>query len=124
MFRALAITAALLTAFAGPAVAKPAMPSCNSPSDAHIAHCLSVAQHSADAGHGADDLRAAYHLPATGGAGQTIAIVDAYDNPNAESDLAAYRSRYDLPPCTTANGCFRKINQHGQAAPLPKGDPG
>ncbi|HEX2809962.1 MAG TPA: S53 family peptidase, partial [Kineosporiaceae bacterium] len=43
----------------------------------------------------------------------TVAIVDAYDNPNAESDLGAYRTKYQLPPCTTSNGCFRKINQRG-----------
>src|SRR5215472_786426 len=32
------------------------------------------------------DLAAAYHLDTTGGAGRTVAIVDAYDDPNAESD--------------------------------------
>jgi subtilase family serine protease len=55
--------------------------------------------------------------------GQTVAIVDAYDNPNAASDLAAYRSQFGLPPCTTGNGCFRKVNQRGGAAP-PAGDVG
>src|SRR5512132_1241199 len=40
----------------------------------------------------------------TAGAGTTIAIVDAYDDPNAESDLATFSSQYGLPPCTTANG--------------------
>ena len=59
-------------------------------------------------------LRSAYGLTgATGGAGHTVAIVDAYDNPNAESDLAVYRRAYGLPACTTANGCFRKVNQNG-----------
>jgi hypothetical protein len=47
------------------------------------------------------------------GTGQTIAIVDAYDDPNAESDLAVYRSQFSLPPCTSSNGCFRKVNQTG-----------
>jgi subtilase family serine protease len=51
--------------------------------------------------------------------GQKIAIVDAFDDPNAESDLAVYRSQFGLPPCTTANGCFRKVNQDGGAAPPP-----
>jgi subtilase family serine protease len=59
------------------------------------------------------DLRAAYALPASGGAGQTVAIVDAYNDPNAESDLAVYRAAYGLPSCTTANHCFRKVNQTG-----------
>jgi N-acetylneuraminic acid mutarotase len=72
------------------------------------------------AGHGPADLQSAYNLPsATGGVGQTIAIVNAFDNPNAEADLAVYRAQYGLPPCTTANGCFRKVNQAGQPSPLP-----
>ncbi|MGW1869966.1 hypothetical protein ACWCPS_30995 [Streptomyces mauvecolor] len=64
-------------------------------------------------GYGPSDLLSAYNLPANGGAGATIAIVDAQDDPNAESDLAAYRSQYGLPACTTANGCFSKIDQNG-----------
>ena len=63
-------------------------------------------------GYGPSDLASAYNLP-SGGSGQTVAIVDAQDDPNAESDLATYRSTYGLPACTTANGCFRKINQNG-----------
>jgi subtilase family protein len=66
------------------------------------------------------DLIAAYALPSgTGGEGQRVFIVDAYDYPNAESDLAVYRAQFGLPPCTTANGCFRKVNQNGQPSPLP-----
>ncbi|MFG2358744.1 carboxypeptidase regulatory-like domain-containing protein [Streptomyces sp. NPDC048521] len=64
-------------------------------------------------GLGPQDIQSAYSLPADGGAGQTIAIVDAYDNPNAEADLAVYRAQYGLPPCTTANGCFKKVDQRG-----------
>ncbi|MEV5954707.1 S53 family peptidase [Streptomyces sp. NPDC051987] len=70
-------------------------------------------------GYGPADLRAAYDLPATGGADQTIALVDAYDDPTAEADLAVYRATYGLPPCTTDNGCFRKVNERGGTAPLP-----
>ena len=55
--------------------------------------------------------------------GQTVAIVDAYDNPNAASDLAAYRSQFGLPPCTTSSGCFTKVNQRGGTAP-PAGNAG
>ncbi|MBV8302845.1 MAG: S53 family peptidase [Acidimicrobiia bacterium] len=70
--------------------------------------------------YGPADLQSAYNLPsATAGAGQTVAIVDAYDQPNVEADLAAYRSQYGLPACTTANGCFRKINEQGASGPLP-----
>jgi subtilase family serine protease len=43
----------------------------------------------------------------------TVAIVDAYDNPTIEQDLATYSETYGLPGCTTANGCFRKVNQVG-----------
>jgi hypothetical protein len=64
-------------------------------------------------GLGPQDIQSAYSLPADGGAGQTIAIVDAYDNPNAEADLAVYRAQYGLPPCTTAGGCFKKVDQRG-----------
>src|SRR5262249_28076152 len=73
-------------------------------------------------GFGPADLASAYNLPATGGAGLTIAIVDAMDDPNAESDLATYRTQFGLPPCTTANGCFRKVNQNGATSPLPASD--
>ena len=43
----------------------------------------------------------------------TIGIVDAYDDPNIESDLASFSQQYGLPACTTANGCFKKVNQTG-----------
>jgi subtilase family serine protease len=78
---------------------------------------------SGPSGYGPADLRAAYALTSTGSASQTIAIVDAYDDGNAESDLAVYRSQYGLPPCTTANGCFRKVDQNGGTA-YPRGDGG
>jgi subtilase family serine protease len=65
-------------------------------------------------GYGPADLQSAYKLPSsTAGSGQTVAIVDAYDDPTAESDLAVYRSQYGLAACTTANGCFRKVDQNG-----------
>ena len=70
------------------------------------------------------DLQNAYKLPsATAGSGQTIAIVDAFDHPRAESDLATYRSQFGLPPCTTANGCFRKVDQRG-GTNFPRTDAG
>ena len=47
------------------------------------------------------------------GAGSTIAIVDAYDDPSAESDLGVFSAQYGLPACTRANGCFAKVNQNG-----------
>ncbi|MBW8741212.1 MAG: peptidase S8 [Gaiellaceae bacterium] len=74
-------------------------------------------------GYGPADLQGAYKLPSvTAGSGATVAIVDAYANPNVVSDLAAYRSRYGLPACGA--GCFTVVNQNGQAGPLPAGDTG
>ena len=70
-----------------------------------------------------NDIRSAYGLSGATGGG-TVAIVDAYDDPHAESDLAVYRSTFHLPACTTTNGCFRKVNQSGAAAPLPATDYG
>lgn len=66
------------------------------------------------AGYGPADLQAAYALPsATAGSAQTVAIVDAYDDPNAEKDMNVYRAHFGLPACTTANGCFKKLNESG-----------
>jgi RHS repeat-associated protein len=69
------------------------------------------------------DLWSAYSLPAWQlGYGRTVGIVDAYDDPTVESDLATYRSFYNLPPCTAANGCFRRVAQDGSTnfpAPAP-----
>lgn len=73
-------------------------------------------------GLGATDLRDAYRLPtASAGRGQTVALVDTFDDPKAEPDLAVYRAQYGLPPCTTANGCFRKVNADGGTT-LPRAD--
>ena len=70
-------------------------------------------------------IKGAYNFTTsmTAGAGLTIAIVDAYDDPTAESDLNVFSSQYGLPSCTTANGCFKKVNQTGGAS-YPKADAG
>ena len=73
-------------------------------------------------GYAPADLRAAYAVPAVSSTA-TIAIVDAYDDPPAERDLAVYRSQFHLPACTTANGCFRKVDQNGGQTP-PSADAG
>lgn len=65
-------------------------------------------------------LRSAYGLSAiaAGAAnGPTIAIVDAFEDKNAESDLAVYRSQFGLPACTTKNGCFTKVIMSGAKMP-------
>lgn len=83
-----------------------------------------LARDARPSGYGPADLRSAYHLTTSGSADRTVAIIDAYDDPTAESDLATYRSAFGLPACTTADGCFRKVNQSGQASPLPATDTG
>ena len=70
------------------------------------------------------DLLSAYSLKSPAGAGITVGIIDAQDDPNAEADLAVYRTQYGLPACTTANGCFKKVNQRGQASAYPTADEG
>jgi hypothetical protein len=66
-------------------------------------------------------LHAAYALPTEtlAGSTQTIAVVDAYNDPTAEADLAVYDSTFGLPACTSANGCFKKLDQQGKTSPLP-----
>jgi hypothetical protein len=72
------------------------------------------------------DLRSAYNLTsasASGGGGQTVAIVDAYSDPNAAKDVAKYRSYWGLPAChlgTSAGSCLRIVNEYGNASPLPR----
>jgi subtilase family serine protease len=79
---------------------------------------------SSPVGYGPGDLQAAYVLPSsTNGAGETVAIVDAYDDPTAGADLAVYRAQFHLPACTTASGCFRKVDEHG-GDDYPQPDPG
>jgi subtilase family serine protease len=74
-------------------------------------------------GYGPTSIQSAYKLTGLSGAGRTVAIVDAYNDPTAEADLAVYRTQFGLPACTTANGCFRKISQTGTTT-YPKTDGG
>ncbi len=83
------------------------------------------------AGYHPADLQSAYDLPSsTAGGGQTVAIVDAYNDPDAASDLATYRSEFGLPAvstCTISGGkvkassppCFVKVSQTGSTTSLP-----
>ena len=51
------------------------------------------------------------------GAGETIAIVDAYDDPNIQSDLNTFDSQFNLPAIT-----ITKVNESGGTI-LPSTDP-
>jgi subtilase family serine protease len=79
------------------------------------------------AGYGPSAFQSAYNLPSFSppapGTSVTIAIVDAYGYPNAEKDLGVYRAQYGLGACTTANGCFKKVNQNGGTS-YPKNNTG
>jgi hypothetical protein len=75
------------------------------------------------------DLQSAYKLPTTGGSGETVALVDAYGDSTAESDLNKYREKYKVyykgteTACTKANGCFKKVNVKGEEANYPEAGP-
>jgi len=105
---------------------------CSAPAGLGEAACLALVRDDIQAqiasssppGYSPSDLQAAYATAgSTGGAGLTVGVVDAFDLPTAESDLGTYRAQYGLPPCTTANGCFRKVNQSGGTT-LPPADAG
>ncbi|WP_439654240.1 S53 family peptidase, partial [Streptacidiphilus anmyonensis] len=75
-------------------------------------------------GYGPSQLQSAYNLAsaaASNGGGETVAVVDAYDYPSAQSDLNAYRTQFGLPAC--GSGCFTKINENGATSPLPSPAP-
>ena len=113
---------------------------CNASTTPGVMHCLGYtdkrAAHgsaaprpestgsSTSVGYTPSQLRSAYKLTATGSSSETVAIVDAYDDPNAASDLAVYRSAYGLSACTVANGCFTKESQTGSTTSLPSTDYG
>jgi hypothetical protein len=69
-------------------------------------------------GYGPSNLQSAYDLPSsTAGSGKTVAVIDAYNDPDAAADLATYRSDWGLPACGT--GCFSVFNEEGETSPLP-----
>ncbi len=69
------------------------------------------------------DLRAAYFPGETpeapAAAPQTIALVDAYNDPEAETDLRVYDREFGIEECDEANGCFEQVNQRGERGHPP-----
>lgn len=65
-------------------------------------------------------IAGAYGFARTGGAGSTIAIVDAYGDPTVTSNLQTFSSEYGIP-CT---GCFTKVNQTGRSSTYPRANSG
>jgi hypothetical protein len=56
---------------------------------------------------------------------QTVALVDAYNDPKAEADLQVYSKAFDLPAIHACggseSGCFEQVSQSGTGAlPFPK----
>ena len=98
---------------------KPGQMTCLALQRLNVQQPKSIGPHADPSGLGPADLQAAYNLAKDGGEGQTVAIVDAYDDPNAEKDLNAYRAQYGL-----GDADFTKLNQKGEASPLPQGDSG
>ncbi|MEV7978298.1 putative Ig domain-containing protein, partial [Streptomyces sp. NPDC086519] len=104
--------------------AKPGHVSCFAQRRTDIKQQLAAALAAAPSGLSPTNLHSAYNLPSTGGSGLTVAVVDAYNDPNAASDLATYRSTYGLSACTVANGCFKQVSQTGSTTSLPSNDSG
>ncbi|WP_217545446.1 putative Ig domain-containing protein [Streptomyces sp. GbtcB6] len=105
-------------------VSKPGEVNCFAQRRTDIKQQLSAALAAAPSGLSPTNLHSAYNLPSTGGSGLTVAVVDAYNDPNAASDLATYRSTYGLSACTVANGCFKQVSQTGSTTSLPTNDSG
>jgi subtilase family serine protease len=97
------------------------------PPDHYANHPIRVRPHvsASPAGLSPTQVTKAYGFSTSGTAGatRTIAIVDAYDDPTAENDLNVFSTQFGLPPCTTANGCFTKVNQTG-GKKYPRADGG
>jgi len=67
------------------------------------------------------DLHTVYSLPTKAPSAETIALIDAYNDPTAEADLNTYSEEFGLPLCTKANGCFEQVSQSsGEPLPFPK----
>ena len=76
---------------------------------------------STSSGYQPADLQSAYNLAeasAKNGSGMTVAIVDAYDDPNALQDVNIYRGNSHIPLLTSST--FQKVNGDGaQTLPPP-----
>jgi hypothetical protein len=124
----IAIIASVLF-LAASAQARDAVPVCAPASAGHArCHALIAVGHdgitlssprSPVGGFGPADLRSAYKITGVGSSPTIVAAVAAYGYDNAEADLAVYRAQFGLPACTTANGCFKKLNQRGKQGNYP-----
>jgi len=102
---ALVVALSLLALAAGPAHA-------NQPQAQPDSHATPDATAQAT-GFSPAELQAAYGLSTSpdAGVGQTIAIVDSFDDPTIAAQLAAFDAAYALPPC--AGSCFTRVDENG-----------
>ena len=112
---------------------------CPVPKVAGVAACLALVRTDAagrplvssdlPSGYGPAQFHAGYDLPTTTSAPQTIAIIDAFSEPNIVSDLATYDATFGLPKFKTCKrpsqtSCLAVLNQEGDTSPLPKANRG
>ncbi len=96
----------------------------------------SVAKAAASVSYTATNIRAAYGITTVGDPSRVIAIVDAYDDPAAFTNLTTYRGTMGLPAInscslnaltaltsTAGTPCFAKVNQTGGTS-YPRADSG
>jgi len=131
------LIATALSATPASAASKNYTRSCAKPTKVHVMACNALRRtdvvspkvvnpNATPSGYGPSSLQSAYAIAgaaASSGSGVTVAIVDAYNDPNAEADLAVYRTQYGLPACSKASGCFTQVNQTGGST-LPPNDSG
>jgi Putative Ig domain len=94
---------------------------CGAMVETNVVSFQGLSRDASPAGYNPAQLRSAYKLTlasAAAGVAEKVAVVDAYNDPDAAKNLAIYRAQYGLPACGA--GCFRTVNEEGQASPLPK----
>lgn len=132
------VLAASVAVFPSTALAAPERAVCPGPAAAGFARCHAHVvtfpdgtprSSSGPTGYGSAQFHGAYQLPTStsAAASQTIAIVDAYDDPSIQSDLNYYDSAFNLPKCDNTSAtdyCFEKLNQNGVQGAYPSGNSG
>ncbi len=129
-------------ALSAPAALASSQPACPGPAAAGTARCFARVLNdphgnpsatTVPSGYGPAQFHGAYSLPntyaSTAPALQTIAIVDAYDDPTILNDLSTYDKTFgitELPPCSASSpsACFLKVNQNGVAGSYPSKNSG
>jgi subtilase family serine protease len=72
-------------------------------------HITYLAGSSTPQGYNPSQIRTAYGLPSSGGAGITIAVIDAYETPNILTDYTIFSNQFGLPDNSTGNFIVYKM---------------